>query len=91
MLRWPGVVVPGRILNGIQAHQDMSTSLAVAAGVDDVVEKDKTEKKQYTDGVNNVPCWKGDTDESARNHIFYYYESKLTAVRMGSLKKLSAG
>jgi len=91
MLRWPGVVVPGRILNGIQAHQDLFTSLAVAAGVDDVVEKVKSEKKQYIDGVNNVPCWKGDTDESARNHIFYYYESKLTAVRMGSLKKLSAG
>jgi len=91
MLRWPGVVVPGRILNGIQAHQDMFTSLAAAAGVDDVVEKVKSEKKQYIDGVNNVPCWKGDTDESARNHIFYYYESKPTAVRMGSLKKLSAG
>jgi arylsulfatase A-like enzyme len=86
MLRWPGVVVPGRILNRIQAHQDMFTSLAVAAGVDDVVEKVKSEKKQYIDGVNNVPCWKGDTDESARNHIFYYCESKLTAVRMGPWK-----
>ena len=86
MLRWPGVVKPGRILNGIQAHQDMFTSLAVAAGVDDVVERVKSEKKQYIDGVNNVPYWMGETDDSARNHIFYYYESKLTAVRMGPWK-----
>jgi len=86
MLRWPGVIKPGQILNGIQAHQDMFTSLAVAAGVDDVVERVKSEKKQYIDGVNNVPYWKGETDHSARNHFFYYYESKLTAVRMGPWK-----
>jgi len=86
MLRWPGAVKPGQILNGIQAHQDMFTSLAVAASVDDVVEKVKSEKKQYIDGVNNVPYWTGKTGESARNHIFYYYESKLTAVRMGPWK-----
>jgi len=86
MLRWPGVVKPGQILNGIQAHQDMFTSLAAAAGVPDVVEKMRREKKQYIDGVNNVPYWKGETHASARNSIFYYYESKLTAVRMGPWK-----
>ena len=86
MLRWPGVIRPGQILNGIQSHQDMFTSLAAAAGVDNVAEKVMSEKKQYIDGLNNLPYWKGDTDQSARNHIFYYYESKLTAVRMGPWK-----
>jgi arylsulfatase len=43
-------------------------------------EKMKKEKKQYIDGANNLFCWKGETDQSARNHLFYYYESKLTAV-----------
>jgi len=86
MLRWPGVVKPGRVLNGIQGHQDMFTSLAAAAGVPDVAEKMRREKKQYIDGVNNVPYWKGESDASARNHIFHYYESKLTAVRMGPWK-----
>ena len=51
-----------------------------------VAEKMKKEKKQYIDGVNNLPYWKGETDHSARNHIFYYCESKLTAVRMGPYK-----
>ena len=69
--------------NGIQAHQDMFTSLATAAGVPDVVERVKTEKKQYIDGVNNIDYWTGKSEDSARNHIFHYYESKLMAVRMG--------
>jgi len=86
MLRWPGVVPAGKVLNGIQAHQDMFTSLAAAAGVPDVAERIRVGKKQYIDGVDNLPYWKGESDHSARNHIFYYYESKLTAVRMGPWK-----
>ncbi|WP_215225120.1 arylsulfatase [Echinicola shivajiensis] len=86
MLRWPGVIEPGKVLNGIQSHQDMFTSLAAAAGVENAAELVMEEKQQYIDGVNNLPYWKGEMDESARNHIFYYYESKLTAVRMGPWK-----
>jgi len=86
MLRWPGVIKPGQIKNGIQAHQDMFTSFAAAAGVPDVVEQMKTEKKQYIDGVNNIDYWTGKAPESARNSFLYYYENKLTAVRMGPWK-----
>lgn len=86
MLRWPGMIKPGQTLNGIQGHQDMFTSFAAAAGVENVNELMKTEKKQYIDGLNNVPYWTGKSDVSARNHIFYYYEGKLTAVRMGPWK-----
>ncbi|KWR88532.1 arylsulfatase [Cupriavidus sp. IDO] len=86
MLRWPGVVKPGQIKNGIQAHQDMFTSFAAVAGVPDVVERMKTEKKQYIDGINNVDYWTGKSAESARRDFIYYYEDKLTAVRMGPWK-----
>ncbi|MGE0639789.1 MAG: arylsulfatase [Thermoanaerobaculia bacterium] len=86
MLRWPAVIRPGQVLNGIQAHMDMFTSLAAAAGVPDVAERMRTQKKQYIDGVNNLPYWKGETSQSARNSLFYYYESKLTAIRMGPWK-----
>ena len=71
MLRWPGVIKPGQILNGIQNHQDMFTSFAAAAGVPNVAELMKKEKKQYIDGINNLPWWKGETKESARNHHLY--------------------
>ncbi|WP_373396119.1 arylsulfatase [Algoriphagus halophilus] len=86
MVRWPGVIKPGQKLNGIQSHMDMFTTLAAAAGIDNIAEKVMSEKKQVIDGVNNLAYWKGETDKSARNSIFYYYESKLTAVRMGPWK-----
>jgi arylsulfatase A-like enzyme len=86
MLRWPGVLKAGQVLNGIQGHQDMFTSLAAAAGVPDAAERVMKEKKQYIDGVNNLPYWKGEQPESARDHIFHYYESKLTALRVGPWK-----
>ncbi|MBB2494718.1 arylsulfatase [Aquipseudomonas ullengensis] len=86
MLRWPGAVKPGQVLNGIQTHMDMFTSFAAAAGVPDVAADMKQEKKQYIDGLNNVPYWEGEAPESARNSLFYYYESKLTAVRVGPWK-----
>jgi len=86
MLKWPGVIKPGQVLNGIQSHMDMFTSLAAAAGVPDVASREMKQKKQYIDGVNNLPYWKGESDHSARDSIFYYYESKLTAVRMGPWK-----
>ncbi|GLZ84296.1 arylsulfatase [Metapseudomonas resinovorans] len=86
MLRWPGVVKPGQILNGIQAHQDMFTSFAAAAGMPDVVERMKQEKKQYIDGIDNRDYWTGKSPESKRSSLLYYIESKLTAVRMGPWK-----
>jgi hypothetical protein len=46
----------------------------------------KVEKYQYIDGVNNLDYWTGKSAEFERNHIFHYYESKLTAVRMGPWK-----
>jgi Arylsulfatase A and related enzymes len=64
----------------------MFTSLAVAAGIEDPAALVETEMGQFIDGVNNLPYWRGDTDSSARNHIFHYYEGKLTAVRMGPWK-----
>jgi arylsulfatase A-like enzyme len=86
MLRWPGAIKPGQVLNGIQTHMDMFTTLAAAAGVPDVNEKMLKEKKQYIDGINNLDYWTGKAPESKRNSVFYYYENKLTAIRMGPWK-----
>jgi arylsulfatase len=86
MLKWPGQIKPGQVKNGIQTHMDMFTSLAIAAGVNNVVENIKTGKKQYIDGVNNVDYWTGHAEESARESVLYYYENKLTAIRMGPWK-----
>jgi len=86
MIRWPAGLPAGKILNGIQCHQDMFTSIAAAAGIADVADRVMREKKQLIDGVNNLPYWKGAVDQSARTYIFHYYESILTAVRRGPWK-----
>ena len=86
VIRWPGVLPAGKVLNGMQAHQDMFTTLAVAAGISDPANMVMRDKKQYIDGLNNLPYWTGTEEKSARTHIFHYYESKLTAVRMGPWK-----
>lgn len=86
MLRWPAGLPKGKVLNGIQAHQDMFTTLSAAAGVGDIKTKMEQEKKQFLDGVDNLAYWKGDAPTSGRDHIFHYYESKLTAVRMAPWK-----
>lgn len=54
MLRWLGVIEPLQLKNGIQCHQDMFTTLAVAAGAPDVKEKVLADKDQYIDGENNL-------------------------------------
>ena len=86
MLRWPGMIKPNQTLNGIQAHMDMFTSLAAAAGVKDVNAQVMRDKKQYIDGVDNLDWWLGKSTESRRRDFFYYYESKMMAVRMGPWK-----
>ncbi|MFT5303857.1 MAG: arylsulfatase A-like enzyme, partial [Mariniblastus sp.] len=84
--RWPGRIPAGTKLNGIQGHQDLFTTLAAVAGIDNVAARVMKEKKQVIDGVNNLDYWMGKADESSRDHIFHYYESKLAAVRMGPWK-----
>ena len=86
LVKWPGVIPPGQVLNGIQGHQDLFTTLASAAGVKEVNEKMIKEKKQFIDGVDNLTYWKGESDKSARNSMFYYFESQLSAIRLGPWK-----
>ncbi|BHH82745.1 arylsulfatase [Desulforhopalus sp. 52FAK] len=86
MVKWPGKIPADTKLNGIQGHQDLFTTLAAAAGIDDVADRVMKEKHQYIDGINNLDYWMGNSDHSNRDHIFHYYESKLTAVRMGPWK-----
>lgn len=86
MLRYPKEFKAGTIKNGIQAHMDMFTTFAEMAGVKDVNGKMMKEKKQYIDGVNNLAYWRGQQPDSNRDMFYYYYESKLAAVRMDQWK-----
>lgn len=93
LVRWPGKIPAGLIRNGISAHEDVLPTLMAAVGNSSIKDELKKGKKigdmtykVYVDGFENLDYWTGKTEESARNYYFYYYESGLTAMRVGPWK-----
>src|SRR3954451_19228644 len=94
MLRWPGKIAPGKILNGIVCHNDWFPTLLAAAGVHDIadqlksgVELSGTSYQVHLDGQNQLPYLTGQTDESPRKHFFYVTDDgDLAAVRFDNWK-----
>ena len=93
-MRWPGVVKPGSVYNGIVSHIDMFPTLLAAAGNSDVTEqllKGTTVNGQsyhvHLDGFNMIPYLSGQVTESPRNHIVYFSDDgDIIAVRVGDYK-----
>lgn len=89
LVRWPGVLKPGRIVNDIMSHEDWMPTLLAAAGEPDIVEKLKkghtTNGKQWKvhlDGYNFLPLFKGEVAEGPREEILYFGQGgELNAVR----------
>ncbi len=78
LIRWPGVVQPGTVINDIFSHQDWFPTLTSAAGIQDI---DKKLKKGYTagdktfkvhlDGYDQTDLLAG-TGPGKRETIFYF-------------------
>src|SRR5690242_13985771 len=79
VMRWPGVLEPGRVINDICSLQDFIPTFAAANGEPDLVEKvkkgytigDKT-YKVHLDGFNLLPFLKEDVPESPREGFIYW-------------------
>jgi len=89
LIKWPGVIKPGTVFNGIGAHEDMIPTLMAAIGEPDVVEKlkkgyqvgDET-YKVHLDGYNLQSYLKGDADASPRKEFLYWNDDgSLVALR----------
>ncbi|WP_336514506.1 arylsulfatase [Pollutibacter soli] len=85
LIRWPSKIPAGSVSNGIQDHTDLFTTLAAAAGIDDLHDKLMKSHKVFIDGVNNLNHWLGQ-GPSSRKFEIYYNEKELTAVRIGNWK-----
>jgi arylsulfatase len=89
MVRWPGKIEAGTVLNGIVSHNDWFPTLLAAAGAPDIADELKagTELDGHTfkvhlDGHNQLPYLTGEVDESPRQHFFYVSDDgDLTALR----------
>ncbi|MBN8184700.1 arylsulfatase [Labrenzia aggregata] len=89
IVRWPGTIEPGTIINDIMSHEDWMPTLVAAAGETEIVDKLKTgytamgkEWRVHLDGSNFIPFFKGDVEKSPRDSILYFgQDAKLNAVR----------
>jgi len=73
---WPGMIAPGRDSDGLFDIMDLfCTSLAIAG------EKERISSERYIDGVDQAGFLLDDHGESARQVVFFYSETTLTAVR----------
>jgi arylsulfatase len=94
VIRWPGVLKPGTLVNDICAHEDFIPTFAAAAGEPDLVEKVKNgyqangkNFKVYLDGFNLLPFFKGEVKESPRKQFFYWSDDgDLLALRHEDFK-----
>jgi arylsulfatase len=94
LMRWPGVVKPGQVINEICSLQDMIPTFAAAAGEPDLVEKvkkgykiDGKTFKVHLDGYNLLPFLKGDVEKSPREGFIYWSDDgDLLAIRGGDWK-----
>ena len=94
VIRWPGVIKPGTVINDIGAHEDMIPTLLAAAG-DTTVKEDllKGRKigdmtyKVHLDGYNLLPFFKGDVKESPRHEFIYWTDGgSVAALRYNNWK-----
>jgi arylsulfatase len=94
VMRWPGVIEPGRVINDVCALLDFIPTFAAANGEPDLVEKVKTGHKLgevtfkvHLDGANLLPFLKGEEKEGPRKGFLYWSDDgDLMAMRVDRYK-----
>ena len=94
VMRWPGVIEPGRVINDICSLQDFIPTFAAAAGEPDLVAKVKKGYKigaktfkVHLDGFNLQPFLSGKEKESPRKGFLYWSDDgDLMALRINQYK-----
>ena len=94
MVRWPGTIPAGQVLNGIVSHNDWFVTLLAAAGDPDIAEKlraghdlNGTTFHVHLDGFNQLDYLTGASEKSPRQYFFYVSDDgDLTALRYDNWK-----
>jgi arylsulfatase len=93
MIKWPGVIKPGTVINDIGAHEDMMTTLLAAAG-DKTVKEDllkgrkvgNTTYKVHLEGYNLGPALKGEGEWPRKEFIYWTDDGSVAALRYNNVK-----
>jgi len=93
LIRWPGVIKPGTVINDIGAHEDMLTTLLAAAGdttvKDDLLKGRKVGDRTYKvhlDGYDLGPALKGEAAWPRNEFIYWTDDGSVAALRYGNWK-----
>ncbi|HYN78760.1 MAG TPA: sulfatase-like hydrolase/transferase, partial [Lamprocystis sp. (in: g-proteobacteria)] len=93
VIRWPGVIKPGTVVNDIGAHEDMLPTLLAAAGDTSVKENLLTGStvggmtyKVHLDGYNLLPALKGEGAWPRKEFLYWTDDGNVAALRYGNWK-----
>ena len=93
LIRWPGVIKPGTIVNEIGSHEDMLPTLLAAAG-DATVKEDLTRGRKvgdttykvHLDGYNLMPALKGESPWPRKEFVYWTDDGSVAALRYDQWK-----
>jgi arylsulfatase len=93
LIKWPGVIKPGTVVNDIGSHEDMLPTLLAAVGDTTVKEDLKkgrtiggTTYKVHIDGYNLLPALKGEAPWPRREFIYWTDDGSVAALRYDNWK-----
>lgn len=93
LIKWPGTIKPGTIVNEIGAHEDMLATLLAATGDKNV--KDDLLKgrpvggknfKVHLDGYDLGPALRGEAEWPRKEFIYWTDDGSVAALRYGNYK-----
>jgi len=93
IIKWPGVIKPGTVINDIGAHEDMLTTLVAAAG-DRTAKEDLLKGrtiggrtyKVHLDGYDLGPALKGEAAWPRHEFIYWTDDGSVAALRYDNMK-----
>ena len=93
VIRWPGVIEPGTVVNEIGSHEDMLPTLLAATGdttvKDNLLEGRTVGGRTYRvhlDGYNLLPAFQGTADWPRREFLYWTDDGDVAALRYDQWK-----
>ncbi len=93
LIKWPGTIQPGTVVNDVGAHEDMFLTLVNAAGGKDVAETLKKGTtiggrpyKVHLDGYDLGPALRGAAPWPRKEFIYWTDDGQVAALRYGDFK-----
>ena len=93
LIKWPGVIKPGTVINNIGAHEDMLSTLVAAAGNPNAKEEllkgkkiGNRDYKVHLDGYDLGPALKGEAEWPRKEFIYWTDDGSVAALRYGPWK-----